>query len=198
MNIKYVLDIAYMASYAMCVHSSILPVIQRLILRIKGVKQFVQDWKVKKWNGTKTQTLILHLCVLTTHKIKRGPCKSASNSLDTNCFIRGQSTWVIKTPLLQGSDRIWAIDSKFWSSENGSLKEQMGGYCNMGGRTWAEIFVHPSQALHAETKLLLGARPPTLFLAPIQISIPCSQTAQKQNFKCTGRYIGFKFKACVC
>lgn len=66
MNIKYALGIAYMASYAICVHSSILPIIRRRILRIKGVKQFVQDWKVMKWNGTKTQTLILHLCILTT------------------------------------------------------------------------------------------------------------------------------------
>ena len=82
MNIKYVLDIVYMASYTICVHSSILPIIQRRILRIKGVKQFVQDWKVMKWNGTKTQTLILRLCVLTT-LVERGTCKSASDRLWT-------------------------------------------------------------------------------------------------------------------
>lgn len=67
MNIKYVLDIVYMASYAICVHSSILPVIQEKdALRIKGVKQFVQDWKVREVEWDQTQTLILHLCVLTT------------------------------------------------------------------------------------------------------------------------------------
>lgn len=66
MYTKYVLDIVYMASYTICDHCSVLPIIHRRILRIKGVKQLVQDWKVMKWNGTETQTLILHLCVLTT------------------------------------------------------------------------------------------------------------------------------------
>lgn len=113
--------------------------------------------------------------------------------------------WAIKTPLFRtelglltvsgGAQRTVAWKIR-WEDVTGQMQNMR-----------AEIFVHQSQ-VSRETKLpLLGAviqsLPQAITESDAQPSAhnpnSCSmQSVQKQNFKCTGGYIGFKFRICVC